>query len=144
MQITMRTELSRRVICLYWMIGWGLSKHISNLGIDSNAEVIVVSLARWGAHHGLSANPEVCGELPRSLIWPQWPQLRYQSLFYYDETKLTMNKQCCQGKCSKLFQNCPLVTPRLHGTHIGFKWPDCYTLVTRVANTGMSQWGTLH
>ena len=43
---------------------------------------------------GSSPQPEgFCGELPRSLMRQQWPKLRYQFLFYHDETKLMMNKQ---------------------------------------------------
>ena len=64
-----------------------------DIGIDTNIEVIVVSLTTWEAHHSPRAKPEGCGELPRSLMRQQWPKLRYQFLFYYDETKLIMNKQ---------------------------------------------------
>ena len=64
-----------------------------NIGIDTNIEVIVVSLTTWEAHHSPRAKPEGCGELPRSLMRQQWPKLRYQFLFYHDETKLMINKQ---------------------------------------------------
>ena len=37
----------------------------------------------------------------------QWPKLRYQFLFYHDETKLMMNNKYCQFKYSTLSQNCP-------------------------------------
>ena len=40
-----------------------------------------------------SGFPLGCGELPRSLMRPQWPKLRYQCLFNHDETKLMINKQ---------------------------------------------------
>ena len=63
------------------------------IGIDTNIEVIVVSFTTWEAHHSLRAKPEGCGELSRSLMRQQWPKLRYQFLFYHDETKLMMNKQ---------------------------------------------------
>ena len=63
------------------------------IGIDTNIEVIVVSLTTWEAHHSPRAKPEGCGELPRSLMRQQWPKLRYQFLFYHDETKSMMNKQ---------------------------------------------------
>ena len=63
------------------------------IGIDTNIEVIVVSLTTWEAHHSPRAKPEVCGEPPRSLMRHQWPKLRYQFLFYHDATKLMMNKQ---------------------------------------------------
>ena len=63
------------------------------IGIDTDIEVIVVSLTTWEAHHSPRAKPEGCGELPRSLMRQQWPKLRYQFLFYHDETKLMMNKQ---------------------------------------------------
>ena len=63
------------------------------IGIDTNIEVIVVSLTTWEAHHSPRAKPEGCGELPRSLMRQQWSKLRYQFLFYHDETKLIMNKQ---------------------------------------------------
>ena len=54
------------------------------IGIDTNIEVIVVSLTTWEAHHSPGAKPEGCGELPRSLMRQQWPKLRYQFLFYHD------------------------------------------------------------
>ena len=60
------------------------------IGIDTNIEVIVVSLTTWEAHH--SPRAKGCGELPRSLMRQQWPQYWYQFLFYHDETKLMMNK----------------------------------------------------
>ena len=63
------------------------------IGIDTKIEVIVVSPTTWEAHHSPRAKPEGCGELPRSLVTPQWPKSRYQFLFYHDETKLMMNKQ---------------------------------------------------
>ena len=66
---------------------------VKNIGIDTNIEVIVVSLTTWEAHHSPRAKPEGCGELPRSLMRQQWPKLRYQFLFFHDETKLMMNKQ---------------------------------------------------
>ena len=46
--------------------------------IDTNIEVIVVSLTTWEAHHSPRAKLEGCGELPRSLMRQQWPKLRYQ------------------------------------------------------------------
>ena len=64
-----------------------------SIGTDTNIEVIVVSLTTWEAHHSPRAKPKGCGELPRSLMRQQWPKLRYQFLFYHDETKLMMNKQ---------------------------------------------------
>ena len=59
-------------------------------GIDTNIEVIVVSLTTCEAHHSPRAKPEACRELPRSLMRQQWPKLRYQFLFYHDETKFTV------------------------------------------------------
>ena len=64
-----------------------------DIGIDTNIEVIVVSLTTWEAHHSPRSKPEGCGELPVSLMRQQWPELRYQFLFYDDGTKLMMNKQ---------------------------------------------------
>ena len=74
---------------------WKWKYHILTwvIGIDTNIEVIVVLLTTWEAHHSPRAKPEGCGELPRSLMRQQWPKLRYQFLFYHDETKLMMNKQ---------------------------------------------------
>ena len=42
-----------------------------DIGIDTNIEVIVVSLTTWEAHHSPRAKPEGCGELPRSLMRQQ-------------------------------------------------------------------------
>ena len=64
-----------------------------NIGIDTNIEVIVVSLMTWEAHHSPRAKPEGCGELPRLFMRQQWLKLKYQFLFYHDETKLMVNKQ---------------------------------------------------
>ena len=41
------------------------------IGIDTNNEVVVVSLTTWEAHHSPRAKPEGCGELPRSLMRQQ-------------------------------------------------------------------------
>ena len=57
-----------------------------DIGMDTNIEVIVVSLTTWEAHHS-------CDEHPRSLMKQQWPKLGYQFLFYRDEPNLMMNKQ---------------------------------------------------
>ena len=56
------------------------------IGIDTNIEVVVVSLTTWEAHHSPRAKPEPsgCGGLPRWLMRQQWPKLRYQFLFYHD------------------------------------------------------------
>ena len=37
----------------------------------------------------------------------QWPKLRYQFLFYHDETKSMIINKYCQFKCSNLSQHCP-------------------------------------
>ena len=57
------------------------------IGIDTKIEVIVVSPTTWEAHHSPRAKPDGCGELPRSLVTPQWPKSRYQFLFYHDASK---------------------------------------------------------
>ena len=58
-----------------------------DIGIDTKIEVIVVSPTTWEAHHSPTAKPECCGELPRSLVTPQWPKSRYHFLFYHDASK---------------------------------------------------------
>ena len=58
-----------------------------DIGIDTKIEVIVVSPMTWEAHHSPRAKPEGCGELPRSLVTPQWPKSRYQFRFYHDAPK---------------------------------------------------------
>ena len=63
------------------------------IGIDINIEIMTVSLAIWEAQHSQRAKYQDCGEIPMSLMRPQWPKLRYQYLFYYDESKWMMNKQ---------------------------------------------------
>ena len=53
----------------------------------------------WG-HCGVtndlrsSTQAEGCGELPRSLVTPQWPKSRYQVLFYHDASKHIKFMQC--------------------------------------------------
>ena len=84
------------------------------IGIDTNIEVIVVSFTTWEAHHSPRAKPEVCGELLRSLMRQQWPNLRYQFLFYHNETKLMMNKQILSIWMLKFVPKLSLVTAWLH------------------------------
>ena len=84
------------------------------IGIDTNIEVIVVSLTTWEAHHSPRAKPEDCGELSRSLMRQQWPKLRYQFLFCHDETKLMMNKQILSIWMLKFVPKLSLVTAWLH------------------------------
>ena len=43
-----------------------------------------MSPTTWEAHHSPRASPEGCGELPRSLVTPQWPKLRYPVLYPID------------------------------------------------------------
>ena len=64
-----------------------LSEPMMVIGIDTKIEVIVVSPTTWEAHHSPRAKPEGCGELPRSLVTPQWPKSRYQFRFYHDAPK---------------------------------------------------------
>ena len=97
------------------MVHIGATKWV--IGIDTNIEVIVVSLTTWEAHH----NPRA----KRAVV--SFP---------------IINKYC-QGKCSIWSQNCPgysMVTC----AHLGIMWPDCFSLVTRVATAVMSQWGLLN
>ena len=74
------------------------------IGIDTNIEVIVVSLTSSEAHHSPRAKPEGSGELPRSLMRQQWPKLRYQFLFYHDETKWMMNSSSSSNFISRRIQ----------------------------------------
>ena len=65
------------------MFGWsGCVTAYFVIGIDTNIEVIVVSLTTWEAHHSPRAKPEGCGEFHRSLMRQQWSKLKYQFLFY--------------------------------------------------------------
>ena len=89
------------------------------IGIDTKIEVIVVSPTTWEAHHSPRAKPEGCGELPRSLVTPQWPKSRYQFLFYHDGTKLMMNKQILSIQMLKFVQKLSMVTAWLHCTSWG-------------------------
>ena len=81
----------------------------SVIGIDTKIEVIVVSPTTWEAHHSPRAKPEGCGELPRSLVTPQWPKSGYQFLFYHDASKhiKSMHIRVCISRKSliKLLQN---------------------------------------
>ena len=58
--------------------------------------------------------PEGFGELPRSLPRQQWPKLRYQFLFYHDETKLIMNKHILSIWMLKFVPKLSMVTAWLH------------------------------
>ena len=102
-----------------------------DIGIDTNIEVIVVSSTTWEAHHSPRAKPEGCGELPRSLMRQQcipswWNQINAEST-----NTVNLNAQICP-------KNSPgysMVTC----AHLGVMWPDCFSLVTGVATTVMSQ-----
>ena len=96
--------------------------------IDTNIEVIVVSLTTWEGHHSPRAKPEGCGELPRSLMRKQWPKLRYQFLFYHDETKLMMNKHILSFQMLQFVPKLSLVTAWLHVHILGVMWPDFFLL----------------
>ena len=94
----------------------------------------------WGHCCLIRAKPEGCRELPRSLMRQQWPKLRYQFLFYHDETNLIMNKQILSIQMLKTVPGYSMVTC----AHRWVVWPDCFSLVTRVATIVMSQWSLLH
>ena len=72
-----------------YMCWWTGSSLVQSrvIGIDTKILVIVVSPTTWQAHHNPRAKPEGCGELPRTLVTPQWPKSRYQFLFYHDASK---------------------------------------------------------
>ena len=81
---------------LAWRVWWHVLAFVTHeitwrrayvIGIDTKIEVIVVSPTTWEAHHSPRAKPEGCGELPRSLVTPQWPKSRYQFRFYHDAPK---------------------------------------------------------
>ena len=76
------------------------------IGIDTNVEVIVVSLTTWKVHH----SPGARGLWWASLMRQQWPKLGYQFLFYHDETKLMMNKQILSIEMLKFVPKVSLVT----------------------------------
>ena len=61
--------------------------YVYNIGIDTKIGAIVVSPTTCEAHHRPRAKPEGCGQLPRSLVTPQWPKSRYQFLSYHDASK---------------------------------------------------------
>ena len=64
----------------YWLcIVTYCLRHHDGIEIDTLIEVIVVSPLTWEAHHSPRAWPSSCGELPRSLVTPQWPQSWYNS-----------------------------------------------------------------
>ena len=103
------------------------------IGIDTNIKVIVVSF------NDLGSSPQPEGEA-RGLWWAS---------HVVNETTMTeielsisipswwINKYC-QFKFSNLFQTVPgysMVTC----AHLGVMWPDCFSLVTRVATAVMSQ-----
>ena len=78
-----------------------LSEPMMVIGIDTKIEGIVVSPTTWEAHHSPRVKPEGCGDLPRSLVTPQWPTSRYQFLFYHDASKHIKFMQirvCISGK----------------------------------------------
>ena len=110
-----------------------------SIGINTNIEVIEVSLTTWEAHHSPRVKPESCGGLPRSLMRPQWPKLRYRFLFYHDEIKLMMNKQTISRKKLKIVSKLPPGYNMVTCAHLRGRWLDCFSLVPRVATTVMSQ-----
>ena len=85
---------------------------VSIIGIDTKIEVIVVSPTTWEAHRSPRAKPKGGGELPMSLVTPQWPKARYQFLFYHDASKHIKSVQirvCIRRKSlRKLLQIWPI------------------------------------
>ena len=81
--------------CLFWSAPWrnGGVNTREAIGIDTKIEVIVVSPTTWEAHHSPRVKPSGCGELPRSLVTPQWPQSSYQFPFYHDASKYIKSQQ---------------------------------------------------
>ena len=59
-----------------------------------------------------SQQPE--GEAYHVFMGHEWPKLRHQSLFYYDETKSVMNKHIMSIQMFKIVLNSLLVTAWLH------------------------------
>ena len=76
------------------------------LGIDTKIEVIVVSPTTWEAHHSPRTKRKGYGELPRSLVTPQWPKLRYQFLSYHDASKHIKFMQIRVCISRKLLKHC--------------------------------------
>ena len=64
-------------------------------GIDTNIEVIVVSLTIWEAHHSPRAKPEGCGDASQVVNDTTMTEIEVSIsiLSWHDETKLMMNKQ---------------------------------------------------
>ena len=118
-----------------------LSEPMMVIGIDTKIEVIVVSPTTWEAHHSPQASPSGCGELPRSLVTPQWPKSRYQFLFYHDASKhiKSMYIRVCISRKSliKLLQ---ISHYGKHGHRPLSQQLLSYVLVTIV----MSQWCPCH
>ena len=83
------------------------------IGIGTNIEVTVAWLTTWEAHHK-PTGPSARGELPRSLIRPQWLQYWYQFVFCYGETKLIINKQILSKQMLTIIPQTALITSRLH------------------------------
>ena len=78
-----------------------------DIGIDTKIWVIVLSPTTWRAHHSPRAKPEVCGELPRSLVTPQWPK-SYQFIFYHDASKHIKSSVYKRKIAHKTVSNQPL------------------------------------
>ena len=80
----------------------------------------------------------------RLLIRQQCPKLKYQFLFYHDETKLMMNKRILTIYMVKIVPQTVLKLSLGYSmvtcVHRGVRWPDCQFLVTNVATTEMSQY----
>ena len=128
---------SRMSLKIIFLTHWSLGD--LDIGIDTNIEVVDVSLTTWEAHHSPWVKPEGCGELPRSLMRQQWPKLRYQFLFYHDETKLMMNKRMLSIKMLKIVPKKSPGYSMVTCAHLGVRWPDCFYLVTCIATTVMSK-----
>ena len=116
---------------------------VLNIGIDTKIEVIVVSPTTWEAHHCPRAKLEGCGELPGSLVIPQWPKSRYQFLSYHDASKhieFVQIQMCISLKIAhKTASNQPLSLGIMATDHCHSRFLS-YVLVTTV----MSQWCLCH
>ena len=108
-------------------------KYVRKGPIDNNPALVQIMAWRRSGDKPLSEPMMINLPTHICVTRPQWvleliPKLRYQFLYYHDEN---------------LSQNCP----RLQHGYVCTSWviwPDCFSLVTRVATTVMSQFVTLN
>ena len=111
------------------------------IGIDTKIDVIVMSPTIREVNHSPMAKSEACGELPISLVTPQWRKSKYQFLFSHDATAASLFTSWLPFQWQFIdpfswTSNWSQLRPRLQGDRV----VGCITLTRRMTKFSASEW----